>query len=270
MRGGKLNISNPKSNAPFLWKYFDLHRFIYLITENKLFFTRLDKFEDPYEGITTKLLRRDAKYSKLSLDVRDYPSNLTLKQKKQLRNEKKLHEYLKNEEIEKSQNRQYINCWFACERESMAMWNLYSNQDAVAVKVHFSKIKDELSKSFSAFIGKNGNRISILGDEITYLKLNPFDESLPKQKLKYSAFKKDISFQFEKEYRFLIVTIDKLEKNEPFYAVPINISALDLTIISHPNMEEWKLENLKKLLQLTNSKINIEKSATLLRTKNYK
>jgi hypothetical protein len=82
-----------------------------------------------------------------------------------------------------------------------------------------------------------------------------------------SAFKKDISFQYEKEYRFLIITIDNLDKIEPFYTISIDITALDLTVIAHPNMEEWKLENLKRLLHLADVKINIEKSATLLRNK---
>ena len=47
----EVNIDAPKESNSFLWKYFDLHRFIYLLTEKKLFFTRLDKLEDPFEGI---------------------------------------------------------------------------------------------------------------------------------------------------------------------------------------------------------------------------
>jgi hypothetical protein len=269
MKPGKISISKPDSGATFLWKYIDLHRFIYLLTEQKLFFTRLDKFEDPYEGVATKLLRRDAKYSKVSLDINKLPNSLTLKQKKQLINEKKLHDYLKNQEIEKAQNRQYVSCWFACDRESMAMWNLYSSSNSVALKFDFNRVTDELTKSFSSFISKNGNRLSILGAEVTYLRLNPFDEKLPKQKLKYSAFKKDISFQYEKEYRFLIVTVDNLDRVEPFYSIPIDIKNLNMTVIAHPNMEAWQFENLKKLLALTDTDIKIEKSSTLLRNKNY-
>jgi len=259
---GKVNISDPESNSPFLWKYFDLHRFIYLITEQKLFFTRLDKFEDPYEGVATRLLRREAKYSKITLDKKD-PKSLS-KEEKQILNEKKLHDYIKKEEIQKTQNRQYVNCWFSSDRESMAMWNLYSNEDSVTIKVNFNHIRKALNRPFAEFVIQNGKRLSILGSEVTYLKLNPFDESLPKQKLKYSAFKKD-----ENEYRFLIVTLENLDKIEPFYSVPIEVSKLEMTVISHPNMESWKFENLKKLLALTNTNVTLEKSATLLREKNY-
>jgi hypothetical protein len=46
---GQLQLSDPPDNIQNIWKYLDLHRFIYLLTERKLFFTRLDKFVDPYE-----------------------------------------------------------------------------------------------------------------------------------------------------------------------------------------------------------------------------
>ena len=41
----------------YLWKYMDIHKFLYLIREQNLFFTRLDGFEDSIEGVSEKLLK---------------------------------------------------------------------------------------------------------------------------------------------------------------------------------------------------------------------
>jgi hypothetical protein len=42
-KNGKLDIKDPINKNRYLWKYFDLHRFLYFITERKLYFTRLVK-----------------------------------------------------------------------------------------------------------------------------------------------------------------------------------------------------------------------------------
>lgn len=199
---GETEITDPKNKNISLWKYFDIHRFIYLITEQKLFFTRLDNFDDPFEGISTSFMRSEALFSKIQLGENN-SIIINEEENGEVDVQKKVHEYLKKSNLHNKQNRQYVNCWFACERESMAMWNIYSNFDSVAVKIDYSKSKEKLIETFDKFIVENHYRLSVIADEIKYLKLNPFDPSVSKQKLKYSAMKKDISFQYEKEYRFL-------------------------------------------------------------------
>lgn len=264
--GGHLKINNPKKTCPFLWKYFDLHRFIYLVTKQELFFTRLDKLDDPIEGLSTSFLRSNAELSKLESRAIRY-EKLSNDKNANLDKIRAVSELVKKHTKEILQTKQYVNCWFAGDRESIAMWDLYSNRDSVAIKVDFKSLKTSFETSFRDFIVKNNNEISIIGDEITYLKLNPFDENLKKQTLQYSALKKDISYAYENEYRFLIVSKDSetefaqaLDDRKQFYSVPIDFENLDMTIIAHPKMEEWKFENIKKLLKLAKVKVEIIKS----------
>ncbi|HQT24751.1 MAG: hypothetical protein B7X86_15655 [Sphingobacteriales bacterium 17-39-43] len=265
MKAVKLILNNPEESIQYVWKYLDLHRFIYLLTEEKLFFTRLDKFEDPIEGVPTKLLRRNNKYSNIPLEVSDFVDTTPISEREKLINEKKLNDYLLKSETEENQQRQYVNCWFAGNRESMAMWNIYSNPDSVAIKANFTILKEGLTTSLQKFILKHGRRLSIIGDKITYLPLNPFDTNLEKQHINFSGLKKDESFGYENEYRFLISTIKNLDRKEPFYAVPVDINSLGLTIVTHPSMEEWKFKNIKNLIALTNKSITLEKSPIILR-----
>jgi hypothetical protein len=265
---GILDISNPKQKQKYLWRYLDLHKFINLLLDHSLLFSRLDKFDDPFEGVATKLLRKNAEHKEELGQIIATPLNLKSSKLKNKLFVKAVLDKTFADTVAANQKRQFVNCWFAGDRESMAMWNIYSNVDSVAIRVEFAEFKKIIEPAFKKFITENGNRLSILGDEIAYLNLNPFDTKLPKQKLKYSAFKKDTSFQYENEYRFLIVTIDKLEKPETHYKIPLDLTQLNLTFIAHPNMEEWKFENIKKLLKQFLPTGKLERSSTLLKKQN--
>lgn len=258
---GEIKISDPNEGVKNLWKYFDLHRFIYLITEKELFFTRLDNLDDPFEGVSTSFLRTEAVVNEFwnSFEPK------TMEDNDDMGSQKKLLDYFKIEKLHiEKQRLQYANCWFLGERESMAMWNLYSNEDSVAVKINFDKAKKEFSKSFEKLVANNGNRLSVIGEQITYLNINPFDLGTEPQNFTYSAMKKDTSFSHEKEYRFLIYT-DNLDNQPQFFQVPIEIGDLELTVIAHPRMTNWKFKNLENLIKLSKIKLKLVKSSTVIK-----
>lgn len=49
----------PRSSAK-LWRYMDLAKFLSLLDESSLYFTRIDHFNDPYEGALGVLENEDA------------------------------------------------------------------------------------------------------------------------------------------------------------------------------------------------------------------
>jgi hypothetical protein len=260
MNTGTVKICSPKHEAKYIWKYFDIHRFIYFLTQQKLVFTRLDKLDDVFEGIETRHLRNDSRESSPKLLQK-------LSKNKQVSGIKKSSIVPDRSlaEIEKAQKTQYVNCWFTGDRESMAMWNVYSNPDSVALRASFAELTAALKNPFQDFINAYDRRFSIIGDQITYLKLNPFDETKLPKKVKFSALKKDVSFAYENEYRFLIYTKRAAHVSRPFYSIPVEPEKMAFTIVTHPNMEDWKYKNIEKLVQLSRFNIDIEKSNTILR-----
>lgn len=48
------------NKSDILWRYISLHKFLYLLFEKKLLFTRLDLFLDPFEGVTMRLIQERA------------------------------------------------------------------------------------------------------------------------------------------------------------------------------------------------------------------
>jgi hypothetical protein len=246
MLKGKLEIREPSNHSSVLWKYLDLHRFIYLLTQEKFFFSRLDKFEDPFEGIATRLIKQGARFSEINGKY------------------KKLHDLVHFQEAMSAQKSQYVNCWFAGERESMAMWNLHSGPDSVALKADFKTLSNGLKRPFQKYIKENDGNYSIICSSVHYLELNPFNEKASAGKYHYSALKKDKSFEYEKEYRFLI-TARNAGKSRTFISIPVDLERLDMTVISHPNIEDWQFRNLKKLIELSGKKIRLQRSPILLR-----
>jgi len=118
------------STDEFLWRYLDLHKFLSFILEKKLFFTRLDKFDDPLEGLTEEIIYHMAAYEKEIIDNYDIANDLKAERKKSAIKRKSIIE----EKTKLNQTTLFANCWFINKKESIAMWNLYSNPDSVAIR----------------------------------------------------------------------------------------------------------------------------------------
>ena len=52
--------------APYLYRYIDL----FILSHKTIIFTRLDKLEDPFEGLSTKFLRDNAHIKTLEYELR--------------------------------------------------------------------------------------------------------------------------------------------------------------------------------------------------------
>lgn len=230
----------------FLWKYFDIHKLLNFIQNKQIRFTRMDQFEDTLEGIPFDTLE---KFTQMSNESTFSLANFILDHDKiSLPPNSKL--FNRIEKILQIQSSHYVSCWFYEQRESMAMWNLYSNPDGVALKVPFGKLKEFLEPNSDEqniqdyFCGK------VEYQDFRSKNLYP-DNGL--SKLRKVSLRKDISFSHEKEIRFVIKMnefADKLKlgiDSEPF-----DLEELDIRIVCHPRMESWKRNNINLLLRNIN------------------
>lgn len=92
--------------------------FVDLLQRRKLFFTRIEKLVDPYEGFYSAEMK-DVLAGKVSKAV--------------------------IRAAEKFSRRNYcVNCWHENEGESAAMWQVYSRSDGVAVRSTVKRLKESL------------------------------------------------------------------------------------------------------------------------------
>lgn len=248
----------------FLWRYLDLHKFLYLFLDKKLFFPRLDLFQGPFEGVTTKLIKQRF-LAKSIPDAKDLIPSLPDEIKESLLKQKAaVDKQYENESLLK-QKTQFVNCWFYENRESMAMWNVYSNPDSVAIKLDGRKFINYLKKIIE-HQPRLFPKYRFICGAVKYFELNPVNLTKTISGIKYSAFKKDMAFDYEKEFRLLIVTPNSEADNNP------NFISIDLTntffemieVVCHPQMEDWKFENIKNLCRGFKVK-NVRKSAIEIR-----
>lgn len=223
----------------YLFKYLDLHKLIYFLNTENLFFSPLSYFDDPLEGISEQFLYENAK---VNAD----------------RNSKSSADPSEHKEF-KSNYRQYLNrvqrilfasCWFLGIRESLAMWENYSNNDSVALRFNPDSLCRLMIEKFSSL---RGDDFSVMcHGKVEYFKISPFnpdDNELRNCGHKFKGFIKDLSYKHEEEFRFLLMQKENEKQYEYFEVNLGSLKNLDFIIITHPYMEDWKFNNIYTILK---------------------
>lgn len=215
----------PQDNEK-LWRYMDFTKFVDLLISNSMFFCRIDKFEDAFEGHPTKGTLKFAEtvgnpYASVGYyDSVEYLQGL-----------RKLY---------------YINCWHQNDYESAAMWKLYlQSNEGIAIQTNFKRLKDSI-------IDKRG----VTGGLVEYVDFETH-EYWGDNLTEYFILKR-LSFSHENEFRLFLIpeSIPKEEhmkgiENGPFGSgsnVDFDISQLIESVYVSPKSPGWFLELVKKTI----------------------
>lgn len=168
-------------DAAAVWRYVTFTKFLGMLTDGALFFCRLDKLHDQWEGVYPKAMLEY--WSKTISPLPGKGKMGTLKE-------------LLIEEIIPSH---FINCWYVSEYESDAMWRLYSRDDqGIAIKSTMRRLK----KSFDQV--EQSIRIGRV-NYIDYDQWQPHTNSEYESFLRYEPFfLKRLGFKYENELRALV------------------------------------------------------------------
>jgi hypothetical protein len=204
----------PDENS-VLWRFMDFTKFVSLLKDNALFFTRADKFEDTFEG-AKGLLKNKPKWDKFYKDflikaIRTVPggANENKTDKELLKDALRL-----LNDINNSGKRQiastYINCWHENLYESEAMWKLYtvSLNQGIAIKTTYKRLYQSLGGEPHISIG----RVNYMDYEKSFAGIND------------SFWFKRKSFEHEKEVRAVINTFQI--ENISGKLAPVNLNQL--------------------------------------------
>jgi len=116
-----------------IYRYMSVEKFLYLILEKRLWFTRCDKLGDPHEGsLPEKLVKY--RNDRLDKQIVSDPTQL-----KEIQEVKKIYE----RGSYASQLQKFASCWTMNAPESLIMWKLYTpNSTGIAVESTVSRIGD--------------------------------------------------------------------------------------------------------------------------------
>lgn len=230
----------------YLWKYLDLHKFLSFILNKKLFFNRLDKLDDPLEGLPeTTLSYMDESEQDTDEGLKAIPSH----ERRKIVSEKHKKAGMASRKTEESQQTQFANCWYMGKKESFAMWNIYSNPDSVAIRYRPDELIDLLLPAAESY--KNRDFSRLIYGYVDYDNIWPFEHNRKNSpKVKYAAFRKDSSYKHEQEFRFVAV-LNPIHQGK-YYYFELSLDTIDkesFQVLANPYMEGWKFDNIRKFLE---------------------
>jgi hypothetical protein len=167
----------------------DFTKFVSMLVHKGIFFSRLDKLNDPFEGSLPRLNTRD--------DLIRPPKELA-------DNPKVAEAYmsgLKNirKHIRELRPWIYASTWHMAEHESAGMWKLYSRtEEAICIRSTFSKLCSALPDD--VYVG-----------QVIYIDYE--QQFLPIDNLLWPYMHKRRSFEHERELRALIPDLSSLSKS---------------------------------------------------------
>ena len=223
------SFKSPKNWDQKCWRYLDFIKFIDLIDSSQLYFTRIDKLEDQFEGTFTKKT-----YKKKNNAGLNYPNFY-----KQLRADT------------------LVNCWHMNDYESAAMWKLYLKSDeGIAIQSTYKRIIKGLKpeKRFNTYVGVV-KYLDYETDEFNFG--NAFNASLCKRK----------SFEHEREIRMMVdlsIENPKFESSklqvDHGYKININLTDLIECVYISPTAPQWIIKLIKAILTKYNLNLPVQQS----------
>lgn len=207
-----------------IWRYIDISKFLDMLINSTLFFTRIDILEDKYEG-TTPLHQKEFLKTLLNVPV-DHLDRF---------------ESFKREGDIYFRKHTAVNCWHLNDSESVAMWKIYlKTGEGIAIKSNYGRL-------INSFTDNPNTKIFIR--PVTYGDYN---------KIKFGNFlygeyfHKRQFFSFEKELRAIIVSnpskeeLDKYGGELGLYSglnggipVKVDLNILIDKIVLAPFTPEW-------------------------------
>jgi hypothetical protein len=220
MTFAKHAIFEEPDDATVIWRYMSFAKFASLLATRALYFARLDKFEDRFEGHLTK-----PTFELMAETLRDL--------------------YL-----EKRQ-RTIVNCWCISQHESVALWRTFIRSgEGIAIRSTFARLRDSFEPRGILAEAK------VMIGKVQYVDFETHD-FCNSERIAFNTFlpmlHKRRFFEFEHELRAVISPDgpiwDQVIRNTPGWRVPVDLDKLIVAIHVAPDSQPWFRETIASCAQ---------------------
>ena len=227
------SVFEPPPDNTKIWRFINFQKFMSMITDSSLYFSRLDKLGDPFEGLYSKAsIQSDEKV--YNSEASDYGRSVI----------KGIHAT-----AYKIRRTSFANCWYMNEYETELLWSRYSfMDDGVAIQSTFERLKSCLNIPHAVYIGK--------------IKYKDWDaEPIPLGNVMNTIVTKKINHRDERELRAAIVTgFDIKPQTKKGICVPVDLIELVESIYVSPKSTKWVLKLIKNVLKKNKLDLSVKKS----------
>lgn len=213
-------------NNTVVWKYMDLFKYLHLLETKCLFFLRVDKYQDLYDGFMPDITSDNI--PKLFEGMQASPD---------------LCEAL-NKSYKKARSFSYANCWSICDHESSIMWDAYSKKyGGVSIKSTFQRLS-------SSIIDERDIHISPVFYNFPNIQIG--NVYLP-------LFSKRPPFKDEREIRLFYAPSESVHPREQTndinsVDVKVDLEILIEEVFFHPACPDWIAETIGAVIARYNEK----------------
>lgn len=241
-------ISESAHNIGYLSRYLDISRLLFIIQSGCLHFTRFDHFEDNLEGVTAWAALNWKSMKSRPLNKLDLHHDFSEEEKEKILKNSEIFQKELLENHANSQRSQFASCWFMGERESIAMWKIYSRTSGLMIKLNADELIKAVVRNAKSYQDEHFQEMYY--GPITYKRLNPLDMDETFNSI-FNGLKKDVSYEHEKEFRFVVAIPKSGLDIYSFFRLPIGkIQDFEsLQIISSPFMPQWEWECICNFLK---------------------
>ncbi len=244
------NLSEPEISDRFLWRYVDSEKLFDFVINKQMHLSRLDLFEDPLEGLDLQ--------TKRSMMVQNISNDENLI---------RMHPIKSRVELDKWQHGIYTSCWYMPENanESLAMWNLYSNDSGFAIKIKLSSIIESFLTGLNEY-QNDTELVNYYYGKVSYSSYMEIYNLAGNGENILTCMLKDPGYEHEKEVRFVMLRNTRDEAIPERKSIRINLEAPplnDLQIIANPDMGKFTFDLFKE--KLSDLGFELQKSRIITR-----
>jgi hypothetical protein len=251
---------NQPMEGTILCRYVTIDKLLDFLLNERIPMVRLNVFQDKLEGVHINHLMLNYGSEKVGGWIGEMIKHVTINVNANKRNSLR-----RQREI--FQNTNYASCWYMNDHESVAMWQLYSKPDSVAIRIPYTNLSNSLQSGNFRMMDEYAK---IRYGSVDYYRFNNL-EDLSKILVKEdtTGFVKDQSFQHEQEFRILaefhefdknnlerksmildenIERLNELNQMKVIYLTFTNFKDLPFEIVFHPQSSSWHRQNICKIL----------------------
>lgn len=242
----------------YLFRYFPSYERLESFLKNGIYLTRADKFTDNLECVNYENLIQINKRKNFNRLLPEHNPHLTHRELSELIEKANLELQVLAEKIEIQQKKYHISCWYLSQHknENELMWRSYgfnynNGKSGFLVRINLKDFIENLNS-----IQHINNQISnLVYGSVSYYDFNN-DNSI--QKVKFTGFRKHVSFKDENEFRLIFNSKCDNSLENIFLKIP-NSLYYDTTIIAHPNLDLNEYHKIRTKLE-SNYDISLELS----------
>lgn len=234
--------TRPSDEHIKIWRYMSFTKFIYLLDRSALYFGRVDKLGDPFEG----------SFGQRNLSGELRPEEMIPVFESMVPGSKRTGWHVRTTQerewaYKTGQGSTFANCWHMNEHESAAMWSVYSRLgEGIAIQSTYHRLRD-------SFISEDHDQRVNIGI-VTYVDYDV--DAVPESSLLYPYLFKRKSYEHERELRALALDDafirERMSGNTNPVSLPGKIIDVDLGILIEsihvsPNSPEWFTELVRSM-----------------------